>query len=137
MANETTPPLREHITQIRVRFQETDAQGRLHHANFINFFEIGRIEFLRAIGHSYRQLEADGLMLVVTEVECQYFRAARYDDLLQLRTRIHRARGVRIEHHYELTLEGELVAAGRTVIACLDRDGKVCRLPKFLQLDEK
>src|SRR5262245_18441203 len=61
--------MRQHEIQIRVRYQETDAQGRVHHANYLTYFEMGRVEFLRAMGHSYRELEASGVMLVVSEMQ--------------------------------------------------------------------
>jgi len=126
--------LKEHEIEIRVRYQETDAQGRVHHATYINYFEIGRVEFLRAMGRSYRQLEKDGIFLVVSEISCNYFRGAMYDDLLMLKTRVTRAKGVRITHEYELTLDGELVVTGHSVVASVSPDGKVKRLPSWLIL---
>ncbi len=127
--------LREHEIEIRVRYQETDAQGRVHHATYINYFEIGRVEFLRAAGYSYRQLEEDGIQLVVTEVGCQYFQGAMYDDLLTLKTKVIRSKGVRIRHDYELRLGDELVVTGHTIVASVGKDGKVKRLPKWLTMD--
>ena len=88
----------EHEITIRVRYQETDAQGRVHHANYINFFEIGRVEFLRAAGYRYKELEAAGILLVVTEMECRYLAPAQYDDELKIKTIVVRAHGARIEH---------------------------------------
>ncbi len=126
---------RQHQIQIRVRYQETDAQGRVHHANYINYFEIGRVEMLRSSGISYRQFEDSGLMLVVTAVGCEYFSPASYDDLLTVTTTIVRAKGVRIQHRYEIKSNGELVAAGDTTVACVNRDGVVTRLPAWLRLD--
>ncbi len=121
--------------EIRVRYQETDGQGRLHHANYINYFEIGRVELLRSSGKSYRELEEEGLFLVVAEADCRYFHPAQYDDLLRLRTTTTRAKGARIEHRYELFRGEELLATGRTVVACVDRTGRVRRLPAWLRLD--
>ncbi len=126
--------LREHEMTIRVRYQETDGQGRVHHANYINFFEVGRVEFLRSAGHSYKELEATGIFLVVTEIGCQYLAPAQYDDELQLKTIVVRAQGVRIEHRYEVRSGNQLIAIGRSVVAAVDQSGKVCRLPKFLKI---
>ena len=126
--------LREHDIDIRVRYQETDAQGHVHHTTYINYFEIGRIEMLRAAGHSYRALEDAGIMLVVTEVNCRFFASARYDDLLAMKTKVVRSKGVRIRHEYEIRLDGELVAQGWTVVAALGKDGKVKRLPTWLRM---
>jgi acyl-CoA thioester hydrolase len=124
---------REHEIRFRVRYQETDGQGRAHHANYLNYFETGRIEFLRSAGYSYRELEAAGVFLVVRDIECHYLAGARFDDELTLKTFLVRAHGVRIEHRYELRSGDDLVATGRSVVASVDRAGKVCRLPKFLR----
>jgi len=125
--------LPQHEIQIRVRYQETDGQTRLHHANYINYFEIGRVELLRAAGHSYRSIEESGIFLVVAEVSCRYYLPADYDDLLTLRTTTVRAKGARIEHHYELFRDHEKLAEGRTVVGCVDREGRVRRLPDWLK----
>jgi len=127
--------IRSHEIEIRVRYQETDGQGRVHHGNFVNYFEIGRVELLRASGHSYRELEETGIVLVVSELNCRYYLAACYDDLLRLKTTVTRSRGVRIEHDYEVFRGDDLVADGRTVIACVRPDGKVQRLPKWLMIE--
>ena len=124
-----------HQTEIRVRYQETDAQGRVHHANYVKYFEIGRVEMLRASGFTYRQLEQSGIMLVVTDLKCQFFSGAQYDDLLVLTTKIKKSRGVRIQHTYELTHNGELVMSGETTVASVNPDGQVVRLPKWLRVN--
>jgi len=124
----------EHEIQVRVRYQETDGQGRVHHTNYINYFEVARVEMLRASGKTYRNLESDGIMLVVTKVNCEYYRGAIYDDLLTIKTTVTRAKGVRIDHHYEIFNEGELVAKGDTTVAAVDPTGKVVRLPDWLQI---
>ena len=80
--------LTEHEIEIRVRYQETDGQGRLHHANFFTYFELGRTELLRAVGYNYKQIEAEGWMLVVAEISCRYLYPAVFDDLLRLRTTV-------------------------------------------------
>ena len=135
MVNPSPQIKREHTTQIRVRYQETDAQGHVHHANYINYFEIGRVEMLRSSGISYREFEQMGMMLVVVSVNCDYVKPANYDDLLTLKTKIVRAKGVRIQHQYEISLDGEPVASGSTTVACVDRNGRVVRLPEWLRLD--
>lgn len=127
--------IRSHDIEIRVRYQETDAQGRVHHGNFVNYFEVGRIELLRASGHSYRELEEAGVLLVVSELSCRYFTAAFYDDVLCLRTTTVRSKGVRIEHQYEVFRGDVRIAEGRTVVACVRPDGSVQRLPDWLRID--
>lgn len=78
--------IREHDLEIRVRYQETDAMGVLHHANYFTYFEMGRTELLRANGKSYRDLEDGGLLMVIVKIGCNYRRPARYDDVLRLHT---------------------------------------------------
>jgi acyl-CoA thioester hydrolase len=133
-ANQARYSLLEHEIEIRVRYQETDAQGHAHHTTYVNWFEIGRIEMLRAAGFNYRDLEANGILLVVTEVGCRYYSPTQYDDLLQLTTRVISAKGTRIRHEYEIRHDEKLVASGFTVIAAVDRTGKVVRLPSWLRL---
>ena len=125
--------LTEHEILIRVRYQETDGQGRLHHANYANYFEVGRVELLRAAGYSYRELEEQGVFLVVSELACSYYQPAAYDDELRLRTRTVAAKGARIEHQYQVFRGDQLLAEGRTIVACVDRTGRVRRLPDWLR----
>jgi acyl-CoA thioester hydrolase len=125
---------REYEIQIRVRYQETDAQGRVHHSNYTNYFEVARVEMLRASGRTYRDLEASGIMLVVTKMNCSFYQGAKYDDLLTIKTTVTRARGVRIHHHYEIFVDQDLICSGETVVAAVDPTGKVVRLPDWLQL---
>jgi acyl-CoA thioester hydrolase len=123
----------QHEIQIRVRYQETDAMGRVHHANYINYFEIGRIELLRATGRNYRKLEEEGLYLVVSKMSCRYLGAARYDDMLRVRTTTTKIGRATVEHAYEVFRGEELIAQGASTVACVDDDGKVRRLPGWLR----
>ncbi|HMO13978.1 MAG TPA: thioesterase family protein [Pirellulaceae bacterium] len=127
-------PILEHTIQLRVRYQETDGQGRLHHANYINYFEVGRVELLRAAGFSYKELEENGIQLVVIAVQCEYVRSVGYDDVVSLTTRVTKSKGVRIEHEYVIEHEGEIVATGSTIVAAVGTDGKVKRLPAWLRI---
>ena len=124
--------LASHETAIRVRYQETDGQRRVHHANFLTYFEIGRTEMLRSRGATYRQFEESGLFLVVAEAACSYRAAAEYDDLLVVRTFVEKVGGASIEHTYEVIRDTRIIASGRTVIVCVDREGRVRRLPDWL-----
>ena len=118
---------------IRVRYAETDRMGLLHHANYLVYFEQGRIELLRQHGLSYKNLEDRGYLLVLTKVEVKYRHPARYDDLLTLRTKVVRTTSVRIDHQYELLHEGIVLAEGSSTLACIDRTGRAQALPEFLQ----
>ena len=126
--------IEKHEIEIRVRYNETDAQGRVHHAQYLNYFERGRIEFLRHIGFSYREFESSGLMLVVTKMEIQYLFPAEFDDLLHQTTRIIRSKGVRIHHEYTIRKGDNLLVRGGSEIACIDRQGQVRKLPEYLQV---
>ncbi|MFN9247290.1 MAG: acyl-CoA thioesterase [Planctomycetota bacterium] len=128
-------PLASHEIEIRVRYQETDGQGRLHHANYINYFEVGRVEMLRAAGHNYRELERSGIYLVVVEVECQYRAAAWYDDLLTVRTSVEWAKGTRIRHSSDVKRGEEILATGATIVASVSPEGRVLRLPAWLRYE--
>ena len=124
--------LRQHEIELRVRYQETDPMGFLHHANYFAYFEIGRTELLRAGGGNYRQMEADGLLVVVVKAECRFRRPARYDDVLRLRTTITRVTQAKIEHQYELFRNDECLAVGHVTLAVLDRNGKVQPVPEWM-----
>jgi acyl-CoA thioester hydrolase len=118
---------------IRVRYAETDRMGLLHHANYLVYFEQGRTELLRSLGATYRDLEDQGYLMVLTRVEVRYKRPARYDDILTLRTTVTRTTTVRIEHKYEVLRDGELIAEGETTLASVDREGHIQPLPAWLQ----
>ncbi len=120
--------------QIRVRYAETDRMGLLHHANYLVYFEQARTELLRSQGLSYRDLEDQGFLLVLTKVEVRYRQPARYDDLLTVRTTVVKTTAVRIDHRYEVLREAVLVAEGATTLACIGRDGRPQALPEFLRM---
>ena len=122
-----------HEIEFRVRYQETDAQGRVHHSNYANWFEMGRTELVRAGGRSYRDIEDAGVMLVVTELKCQFIQGAQYDDLIRLKTSVVKAKGVRIVNQYEVFCGETLLAKGETTVAAINPEGKVVPLPEFLK----
>ncbi len=118
---------------VRVRYAETDRMGLLHHANYLVYFEQGRTELLRSLGLTYRDLEDQGYLLVLTKLEVRYRRPARYDDLLTVRTTAERVTAVRIDHRYEVLRDGLLLAEGTSTLACVDRDGRPQALPDVLR----
>lgn len=130
-AGESMPS--SHEIQFRVRYQETDAQGRVHHSNYANWFEMGRTELVRAGGVSYRDIESAGVMLVVTDLRCQFIQGAQYDDLIRLKTTVVKAKGVRIVNQYEVFCGESILAKGETTVAAVNPEGKVVRLPEFLR----
>jgi len=127
--------LKQHEIEIRVRYQETDPMGFLHHANYFTYFEIGRTELFRAGGGDYRRMEEEGLLVVVVKAECRYHRPARYDDVLRLRTTVTRITAAKIEHEYELFRGAELLAIGHVTLAVVNRSGIVQPVPESMHLD--
>jgi acyl-CoA thioester hydrolase len=126
------PSLAEHVMPIRVRYSETDAMGFVHHANYFNYFEMGRTELFRAQGGNYRRMEELGLLLVVSRLNCRYRRPARYDDELTLRTLLIQSGPVKLIHEYRLYRGEELLAEAESTLACVNREGEVCRIPENL-----
>jgi acyl-CoA thioester hydrolase len=118
-------------TRLRVRYAETDRMGVVYYANYFVWFEVGRTEWLRDTGWSYREMERDGVSLPVIEAHCEYRQPARYDDDVEIRTRAALLTPVRIRFDYELRRDGDSApsATGHTVHAALDPNGRPCRLP--------
>jgi len=127
-----------HRIAFRVHYSETDGQGRVHNSQYLNYFERGRVELLRSFGISYRALEETGLMLVVKTMHIDFVAPAQFDDQLELFTSLTHCYGARVEHAYRLIKPGNdnasVIVTGNSIIACIDRTGKVRRLPKELQL---
>jgi acyl-CoA thioester hydrolase len=124
--------INKHAVQIRVRYNETDAMGFLHHSNYLCYFEVGRTELFRAQGGNYRRMEEQGLYFVVARLEVRYRRPARYDDLLTLQTEISRVTPAKLEHSYRLMKGDETLAEASSVIACVNGTGEVQRIPEDL-----
>lgn len=124
--------IREHQLEIRVRYDETDPMGFVHHANYLRYFEIGRTELLRAAGGSYRQMETDGYLVVVVRVDCRYRQPARYDDLITVHTRVARVTAAKIIHHYQIQRGSERLVEAEVTLAVIDRQGRLQRVPDSL-----
>ncbi len=131
--SQTFHPLQKFQLEVRVRYQETDAQGRVHHATYPNYFECARVEMLRAAGISYSDLEAQGFILVVTELGCCYLGGAVFDDLLVVEVETVRAKGTRIQHQYAIRRGSETLVTGHTVVACINPQGRPQPLPEYLR----
>jgi acyl-CoA thioester hydrolase len=123
----------QHTIQLRVRYPEVDGMGYLHHSRFLQYFEIGRVELLRSLGHVYADLERDGIFFVVVKVAVTYKAPARYDDELTLLTKVVKQTHVRFDHAYELRRGDVLLAEGTTTIACVDRSGQLRQIPDHLK----
>ena len=130
-------PIATHIqaTDLRVRYGETDAAGIAHHAAFVNWLEVGRVEWLRAMGSSYAGLEQAGYSLPVVELQLRYVSPARFDDHLVIRTALSDARSRTVSFVYEVMSAGSRprqLASGMTRHICL-RHGQVAPIPEAVR----
>ena len=127
----TQPERRLSVSRVRVRYAETDKMGVVYYAHYFVWFEIGRTEWLRETGWTYREMEAEGLGLPVIEAHCDYRSGARYDDALEVRTTARLVTAVRLAFDYEIVQEGDLrvIATGHTIHATVDSSGRPVRLP--------
>jgi acyl-CoA thioester hydrolase len=117
------------VTRLRVRYAETDRMGVVYYANYFVWFEVGRTDWLRETGWSYRAMEADGVSLPVIEAHCDYRQPSRYDDELEVRTRATLLSPIRVRFDYEVARDGTVLTTGHTVHAAVDVNGRPCRLP--------
>ncbi len=117
--------------KLRVIYGDTDQMGVVYYANYFRYFEFARSEYFRAKGGSYRDLESEGSMLPVVEASCSYKAPARYDDVLVIETLVSELRRASLTFTYRIRREGEgrVLCEGRTVHACIGRDGKPTRIP--------
>ena len=123
-------------TTTRVRYPETDRMGVAHHSHFFVWFELGRTELMRATGCSYRDLEdREGIFFPVVEAQARYRAPARYDDVLDITTRMVLANGARVRFEYTISRseDGAPIATGFTEHASISRAGKPIRLPESVR----
>lgn len=121
-----------HDTKIRVRYAETDQMGVVHHSNYLVWFELGRSDFCRARGFSYKDMEEkDDALMVVAEAYCRYKSPAFYEDIVTIRTKIAEIRSRSVQFVYEVFRESDnlLLAEGETLHLVTDKNKKVRSLP--------
>lgn len=118
--------------QWRVRYAETDQMGVVYHANYANWFEIGRTELIRELGMSYKEIEQRGLLLPLTHLEIQFLHPARYDDLVEICTSIASYTPVKLSFDVMVKLDGRTLVQGNTQHVWVNRDFKPVRLNKEL-----
>lgn len=118
-------------TELRVRYAETDAMGVVYHANYLVWFEVGRGDYFRAVGQDYGQWEQEGYLLPVSEAHARYLASARYGDRVTVRTWPKKVRSRSVTLGYEVVNPdtGQRLASGWTQHLCMDRQGRVRRLP--------
>lgn len=119
---------------IRVRYAETDQMGVVYHGNYAIYFEMGRVEWLRNLGISYKKMEESGIMLPVVSLTMNYKKPARYDDLLTVITKFKSQTSVKIEFDYEILNEkGELLTTGYSLLVFVDmKTGKPTLPPDYI-----
>jgi acyl-CoA thioester hydrolase len=119
----------QHRSQIEVRYAETDMMGVVYHGSYLPWLEVARTALLAAEGVPYRELEASGFYLPVTEVTLRYLRPARYADVVTVTALIREKPSLRIRIDYELHRGEEKLAEGHTVHVFIDKAGKPVRPP--------
>lgn len=112
-------------SELRVRYAETDAQGVVYYANYLVWFEVGRVNFLRALGLDYRTMEKTGIGFVIAEAKCRYLAPARFDDEITVQTWISEVRrsSLIIDYAVNNRATGQRLAEGSTVMVCVDMSG--------------
>jgi acyl-CoA thioester hydrolase len=125
-------------TRLRVRYAETDQMGVVYHANHLIWFEVGRVEFMRQLGFSYRDMEREeGRFIAVAEAWCRYRAPVFYDEEIMIRTRLRSVRKSVVHFGYELVraADGSILAEGETAHVVIDKKMKVVHLPeKYLKV---
>ena len=117
---------------VRVRYADTDKMGVVYHGTYSEYFEVGRSEYIRKKGFTYKDFEEMGYQLVVVELEAKYYNSATYDDLLTVRTGISEIKSRGLTFHYEIHKNGNIIVEGRTKHICLNSDRKPALIPSPL-----
>ncbi len=133
----TSPPRSAGVVSAiehRVNYSETDQMGFVYHANYLIWLDMARTEHMRATGLTYRELEAQGVYLAVTDLRVRYRRPARYDDLLRIRCWVREIVSRRVSFGYavERAASGELLATAETALIALDRRHSLTRIPEHV-----
>ncbi len=123
-----------HTFKIRVRYGETDQMGYVYYGNYAAYFEIGRVEWLRNFGISYKEMENNGIMLPVLNLNVNYIKPAKYDDLITIKTSLRKLPSVKIEFDFEIFNEqNELLTTAYVSLVFIDmKKNKPTRCPKYL-----
>ena len=106
--------------------------GLVHHSNYLRYFEIARTEFFRVSGGRYREVEEAGLFVVVARVDCRYKAPARYDDEIEITTRITRVTAAKIVHEYEIRRDDVTLVQATVTLAVIDDSGRLQRIPELI-----
>ncbi|WP_430929008.1 acyl-CoA thioesterase [Polaribacter marinivivus] len=123
-----------HLYSFRVRYGETDQMGVVYHGNYAQYFELGRTEWLRSLGITYKDMEISGIMLPVISLKCNFIKSALYDDVLTVETKLKKEPLVKIEFDYLIRNKNkEILCTGNTVLAFMDmKTNKPIKCPDTL-----
>jgi len=124
------------VSEVRVRYAETDQMGVAYHANYLIWCEVGRTDFIRSLGMTYAEMEAKGVRLAVSEAQLRFHASARYDDVVRIETRLTGVRSRMVTFQYEIvrvttpgdTVGDRLVSAGTTLVS-VTTEGRPTTLP--------
>jgi acyl-CoA thioester hydrolase len=126
---------RTHVTELRVRYAETDQMGVVYHANYLVWCEAGRTEYIRAAGTPYAQIERDGVALAVVDVTMRCHAPARYDEMIRVETTLTevKSRTLTFDYVIKRASTGERLVSARTVLASIDSHGRITSLPSAVR----
>lgn len=126
--------MKSDIIQIRVRYGETDQMGVVYHGNYALYLEMGRIEWLRKLGISYKNMEERGVMLPVVSLNVNYKKPVGYDDVIHVKTQLKNKPSAKIEFDYEITnIDGDVLTTASTILVFVDALTKrPIRAPKYI-----
>ena len=118
---------------LRIRFCETDLMGIVHHANYLQYFEAGRVEWLRRRGVTYADWARRGIHLPVVDAQLRYRPPAHFDDLIEIETRLAGLRSHSLRYDYVILRAGTKLAEGSTRLACVDAQHALLRIPEDVE----
>jgi acyl-CoA thioester hydrolase len=119
--------------KVRIAYADTDQMGMVYYANYLTFFERGRTELLREIGLEYKAIEDRGFYFPVIHAECKYLAPAKYDDIIEIETKISEITAASITCYYEVKCKGKLLVIGKTKHPFVNKDLKLVRFPKDIR----
>ena len=126
--------MRNHKLSFRIRYAETDQMGVVYHGNYAQYLEMGRVEWLRGLGVSYKSMEEQGIQLPVINLQIKYLKSAKYDDLITVETILRKHPLVKIEFDYKIYNETmDLLVEANTVLAFIDtKKNKPIKCPDYI-----
>ena len=126
--------LASHTTSFRVRYADTDKMGVVYHGKYVEYLEVGRTEFMRALGFPYAKLEAEGIGLVIVEVRAKYRASAHYDELISVKCWAEKIKSASVTLAYQILKDDTLLIDASTTLVCVDMQTKKARkLPENLR----